>query len=98
MEMPAARDVTGRNHEAVFEEGVALYLPGAGSGSGVSPDAALNPSAFSGTLINRAVQFAGGRARANVALGERYTAELWLLNGLPHDARAVTGLRVFPRT
>ncbi|MES2569531.1 MAG: LamG-like jellyroll fold domain-containing protein, partial [Verrucomicrobiota bacterium] len=91
MEMPTAHDSTGGKHDAHFENGVALYLPGAGSGSGISPDAALKTSAFSGALINRAVHFAGGRARASVALGDQYTAELWLWNGLPHDARAVTG-------
>ena len=39
----------------------------------------------------RAAHFAGGRVRADVPLGESYTAALWLWNGLPHDARAVTG-------
>jgi len=96
MEGPAARDAAGGKHDAIFESGVALYLPGAGSGTGISPDAALKPSAFSGALINRAVHFAGGRARTSVALGERFSAELWLWNGLPHEARAVTGY-VFSR-
>ena len=93
--MPTARDAMGK-HDATFENGVALYLPGVGSGSGVSPDAVLKPSNFSGTQINRAVHFAGGRVRADVPLGENYSVELWLWNGLPHDARAVTGY-VFSR-
>jgi putative membrane-bound dehydrogenase-like protein len=78
-------------HDATFENGVALYLPGAGSGSGVSPDAALKPSNFSGAQINRAVHFAGGRVRTDVPLADNYSVELWFWNGLPHEARAVTG-------
>ena len=93
--MPTAHDAIGK-HDAIFENGVALYLPGVGSGTGVSPDAALRPSNFSGAQINRAPHFAGGRLRANVPLGENYSVELWLWNGLPEDARAVTGY-VFSR-
>ena len=93
--MPTARDAMGK-HDATIENGVALYLPGVGSGAGVSPDAALKPSNFSGAQINRSVHFAGGRVRANVPLGENYSVELWLWNGLPHEARAVTGY-VFSR-
>ncbi|HZJ16527.1 MAG TPA: PVC-type heme-binding CxxCH protein, partial [Chthoniobacteraceae bacterium] len=93
--LPTARDAFGK-HEATFENGIALYLPGAGSGSGVSPNAVSKPSNFSGTQINRAVHFAGGRVRGNVPLGENYSVELWVWNGLPPDARAVTGY-VFSR-
>ncbi len=93
--MPTARDAAGK-YDATFENGVALYLPGVGSGTGVSPDAALKPSNFSGAQINRAAHFAGGRVRADLPLGENYSVELWLWNGLPHDARAVVGY-VFSR-
>ncbi len=89
--VPTARDASGNGHDAVFENGVAVYLPGVGSGTGVSPDAALKPSNFSGTQINRAVHFAGGRLRTQLPLGDHYSVECWVWNGLPNDARAVTG-------
>jgi putative membrane-bound dehydrogenase-like protein len=89
---PVARDSGKSGLDATMEPGVAVYLPGAGSGSGISPQAALTPSAFSGPSgINRAVHLAGGRVRATAALGDTYSAELWIWNGLPADARAVTG-------
>ena len=94
MAFPVARDAGGRGPEAGFEDGVALYLPGAGSGTGVSPDPALTPSAFSEGRINRAVQFAGGRLRSQLPLDDQYTILFWLWNGLPADARAVTGYLV----
>jgi hypothetical protein len=73
---PVARDATGRLH-AVCEGGVAFYLDG--------PD-------LGGGELNRAPHFAGGRMRAPVKdLADRYTVELWFWNGLPADARPVTG-------
>ncbi|MDB6174322.1 MAG: hypothetical protein JWL59_3633 [Chthoniobacteraceae bacterium] len=90
MVIPTAHDATGHKHDATFEEGIALGLPGAGSGNGISPDPALKASNFSGTQINRAPHFAGGRMRANLPLGDNYSAEFWFWNGLPHDARPVT--------
>ncbi|MBN8246013.1 MAG: hypothetical protein J0L84_01065 [Verrucomicrobia bacterium] len=91
---PLVRDASPHGHAAFLEEGVALYLPGAGSGRGVSPEAALKPSEFSGGRINRAAHFAGGRLRAPLDLGDRYSISFWLWNGLPADARAVTGYLV----
>lgn len=92
MWMPQARDVLGRGSDGTFENGVALYLPGPGSGEGHLPNPALKPSRFSGTAINRAVHFAGGRMRAPALdLGGHYTISLWVWNGLPADARPVTG-------
>ena len=38
--LPAAIDAIGK-HDATFEDGVAFYLPGVGSGTGVSPDTSL---------------------------------------------------------
>jgi putative membrane-bound dehydrogenase-like protein len=90
MVMPAARDTTGR-HNGRFENGVALFLPGADGRIGHQPPEPPATNAFSGTQINRAVHFAGGRLRADVPLGENYSVEFWLWNGLPSDARAVTG-------
>jgi putative membrane-bound dehydrogenase-like protein len=89
---PAARDTGKHGRDATMEPGVAVYLPGAGSGAGVSPNAALTPSAFSGPgQINRAVHLAGGRVRTTADLGDAYSAELWVWNALPADARPVAG-------
>jgi sugar phosphate isomerase/epimerase len=90
--IPTAYDASGSGHHAIYEDGVALFLPGVGSGTGRLPAPKLAPSNHSGSQINRAAHFAGGRVRASVPnLGDRYSVELWLWNGLPHDARAVTG-------
>ena len=95
MVIPTARDAMG-SHDATFEDGVALYLPGADGRVGHQPPQPPATNAFSGSRINRAAHFAGGRVRAQVPLGENYTVELWLWNGLPADARAVAGY-VFSR-
>jgi len=95
MVIPTARDAMGKHH-AVFEDGVALFLPGADGRVGHQPPQPPATNAFSGTRINRAAHFAGGRVRANVPLGENYSVELWLWNGLPANARAVAGY-VFSR-
>jgi Concanavalin A-like lectin/glucanases superfamily len=39
----------------------------------------------------RAFHFAGGRVKAQARLGENYSAAFFLWNGLPTDARPVTG-------
>lgn len=93
MIIPKAADASGHGNDALIEDGVALYLPGVGSGDGISPKPQLVPSNFSGTgQINRAMHFAGGRLRANVpALTKTYSAEFWFWNGLPNEARPVTG-------
>jgi hypothetical protein len=97
MVAPTAHDASGAGHDAVYEDGVALYLPGVGSGTGRLPEPRLVPSNFLGKQINRAPHFAGGRVRAKLSsLGRTYSVELWLWNGLPTDARAVTGY-VFSR-
>jgi hypothetical protein len=73
---PTARDATGRHH-AAYEDGIAFYLEGA-------PLAGAEP--------NRAPHLAGGRLRAPLqGLAGRYTLEMWFWNGLPGDARPVTG-------
>lgn len=90
--IPTAHDSSKNGHDAAIEDGVALFLPGVGSGTGRLPEPKLTLSNFSGSQINRAAHFAGGRVRAVVSdLGDRYSVELWVWNGLPHDARAVTG-------
>ncbi len=71
----------GRNHPGRYEPCVAYYLEGP-SEDGVRGNAACAPAAH----------FAGGRlgAKLGVAVDE-YTFEAWCFNGLPADARAVTG-------
>ncbi len=75
---PLAVDATGK-HTATYEDGIAFYLDGP-----ESPN-------FSGAQINRAPYFAGGRLVGEVAVGSAYTIEMWFWNGLPPEARAVTG-------
>lgn len=87
---PTARDSIGR-HDARFEDGVAFYLPGTDGRMGFQPPQPPATNAFSGARINRSAHFAGGRLRAEVPLGENYSIELWLWNGLPAEARAVAG-------
>ncbi|MES2707649.1 MAG: PVC-type heme-binding CxxCH protein [Verrucomicrobiota bacterium] len=96
MEGTAARDASGRNHAAVFEPGTARFLAGADGRRGFQPHQPPAPNAFSGAVINRAAHFAGGRLKTTLTPGDRYSVELWLWNGLPADARPVTGY-VFSR-
>jgi hypothetical protein len=75
---PKAADATGK-HPATYEDGIAFYLEGPESPS------------FSGAHINRAPYFAGGRLVGGVDVGGSYTIEMWFWNGLPPEAREVTG-------
>ena len=78
---PKALDATGNGRDGQYEDGIAFALPGPESPGFSGPDA-----------INRAPHFAGGRLKASPkGLGESYSVELWFWNGLPDDARAVTG-------
>ena len=78
---PKARDATGNGRDGEYEDGIAFALPGPESPAFSGPDA-----------INRAPHLAGGRLKASPeGLGESYSVELWFWNGLPDDARAVTG-------
>jgi putative membrane-bound dehydrogenase-like protein len=75
-----AADTIG-NHHAFYEDGIAFYLPGPrGNGLNQEPRG------------NRAAHFAGGRVVTNLPdLCSTYSFECWVWNGLPNDARAVTG-------
>lgn len=77
-----AADASGHGRSAALEGGFALYLEGPAS------------SGFSGEKTqNRAVHLAGGHlATGNLDLGTSSSVEFWFWNGLPHDARAVTGV------
>jgi len=78
---PRAIDSSGNGHDGAYEDFVVFYLEG--------PESA----AFAGDpFLSRAAHFAGGRQRATLKeLGGTYSVELWLWNGLPADARLVTG-------
>ncbi|MEO7299285.1 MAG: PVC-type heme-binding CxxCH protein, partial [Verrucomicrobiota bacterium] len=90
--IPTAHDSSGNNHDAKFEDGVALYLPGASRTIGFQPPQPETPNAFSGDQINRAPHFAGGRLRSTLPqIKETYSVELWFWNGLTNNARPVTG-------
>jgi hypothetical protein len=77
---PKAIDSTGNGNYGDYEGNVAFYLEG--------PKSPM----FSRTKINRAIHLAGGRlASRSEFTGDTYTLELWFWNGLPADARGVTG-------
>lgn len=94
MVFPRMADASPNAQMAELEPGVALFLPGPGSGDGISPNPSLTPSNFSGpSQINRAIHLAGGRVKAAMPVnGESYVTEFWFWNGLPNDARPVTGV------
>lgn len=91
-EIPTARDASGHRLEARYEDGVALFLPGAGATVGFHPARPELPNAFSGDQFNRAPHFAGGRLRASLPLSsDRYSVAFWMWNGLPAAVRGITG-------
>ncbi len=77
---PSATDSTNAGSDALWVGNVAFYLPGPDSG------------AFSNEQKNRAAHLAGGHLAAALDLpGTDATIELWFWNGLPANARDVTG-------
>jgi hypothetical protein len=75
-----ALDLSVNENHGVLEGGVALFLEG---------PAVMEPHTF---FTNRAPHFAGGRLKATIpGIGENYTVELIFWNGLPNDARVITG-------
>lgn len=80
MSGPLAADASGHDRHAVYEPGVCFYLEG-------SP---LNP--YTNSDINRAAFFCGGRMHLKLAaLPQRFAVQMDLWNGMPVDARPVTG-------
>ncbi len=79
---PTAIDSSGHGRHARFEGGVAYYLPGSDA-----------PGLSTGKILNHAIHFAGGRLKAELnGFPDRYTVELWFWNGLPNEARPITGV------
>jgi len=78
---PQAMDESGHHRDASYESTVTYYLEGPKS------------EAFcSDGQVNRAPHFVGGRMRAQLGdLGASYSVSLWLWNGMPNDAREVSG-------
>jgi len=93
---PTAFDASGNKNHATYdwESGVAFHLLGVGNGMGVSSQASLVNTAFSGpNQLNRAPHFAGGSMKAELKqLGADYSVTFWLWNGLDPKARATTGV------
>ena len=76
-----AADSSGRGRDSFYEPGVAFFLEGPRS-----------ESFCSATEQNRAVHFAGGRMRGRVpGPRERYSVSLWFWNGMPTNAREISG-------
>lgn len=78
---PHAVDSSGHGRDAVYEPQVAFYLEGPRSDYFCTDGEK-----------NRSAMFVGGRLSARLPdLGDTYSVSLWLWNGLPTDARGVTG-------
>jgi hypothetical protein len=78
---PRAIDVSPNRIDAIYEPPVAFFLDGPRSEEFTQPGE-----------TNRAAHFAGGRLSARLPeLGENYTVALWFWNGLPVEARSVSG-------
>lgn len=78
---PRARDISGNQRDAFYEPAIAYFLEGARS-----------KSFCKGNQTNRAVHFAGNRLQARINdLKDHYTVSLWIWNGIPLDAREISG-------
>ncbi|HIK93440.1 MAG TPA: hypothetical protein EYG03_15930 [Planctomycetes bacterium] len=78
---PLAADASGNDRNGHFEDGVVFFLPGVAA----TDDNQTWPG-------NRAAHFAGGRLAARFSqLGDQYSVALWCWNGLPLNARDITG-------
>ncbi len=76
-----AVDASGNNRDAIYEPGVVFFLEGPQSDRFCAPGEK-----------NRAAHFAGGRLQTRISeLGDQYSVSLWVWNGMPADARDVSG-------
>ena len=77
---PLAADESGNHQSATYEGGLAYYLEGPHS------------SQFCAGEKNRAPHFVSGRLCTDLsAMGESWSASFWFWNGMPNDAREITG-------
>lgn len=78
---PRAKDSSGHHHDGYYEPGVVFFLEGP-----------MSDLFTVGGEVNRAAHFAGGRMRARIgAQPKTYSMAMWIWNGMPTDARDVTG-------
>ena len=78
---PRAVDTSGSDCDAIYEPAVAYFLEGPRSDSFCTVGE-----------TNRAAHFAGGRLLSRIAgLKDKYSISLWIWNGMPVDAREVSG-------
>lgn len=78
---PLAEDSSPHRNHASYEPGVVFFLEGP-----------LSEQFTQGSHLNRAAHFAGGRMLARLnSVSDDYTVSLWVWNGMPVDARPVTG-------
>lgn len=78
---PTAVDSSGHDHSATYEPHTTFYLEGPKS-----------LQLCSDGETNRAAMFVGGRLRARLgSIRDDYTVSLWVWNGMPNKARAVSG-------
>ena len=97
---PAAADCTGNENHGQYEDLVAFYLEGP-SGPGFSGPAEVNRAVhFAGGRLKAAVVVRSANQRlvrgANndvdaPVLGQTYSVEMWIYNGMPGDVRPVAG-------
>ena len=78
---PLAKDSSGNRRAATFEPGVVFFLEGPKSVAICQPNE-----------VNSAAHFAGGRMlAASPVTGSQYSVAMWIWNGMPDDAREVSG-------
>ncbi|MFH1303573.1 MAG: neutral/alkaline non-lysosomal ceramidase N-terminal domain-containing protein [Planctomycetota bacterium] len=78
---PRARDTSGNQRDAFYEPAIAYFLEGPRSKSFCKADE-----------TNRAVHFVGNRLQARINdLKDHYSISLWIWNGIPLDARDISG-------
>jgi hypothetical protein len=74
-------DVSGNNISGFYESGMCYFLEGP-----------LSAKFNDDGEVNRAAHFVGGRMSTKVPeLGNQYSVSLWFWNGMPADARPVSG-------
>ena len=88
---PQPREATGKA-SATWEPGVAYGLPGVQRRGGEISAQPEKDNPFTPHDINRAAHVAGGRLHSQLPeLGRNHSAELWVWNGMPAEARRITG-------